>query len=100
MPKRVTEIVLSEQEQEGLPQITECHRSEQQVVLRTRIVLSAARGHPNVQIADELGAKVDTARLWRDRWAGLHRIDLATVSLGERLQDAPRPGVPPRFTPA
>ncbi len=36
MPKRATEIVLSEQEQEGLLQITKCHRSEQQVVLRAR----------------------------------------------------------------
>jgi transposase len=98
MPKRATPIVLSEQEQEGLLQITKRHRSEQQVVLRARIVLAAAQGHPNVQIATELAINVDTVRLWRDRWAGLQGIDLQTLSLTERLQDAPRPGVKPKFS--
>jgi transposase len=98
MPKRATAIVLSEKEQEGLLQISRRHRSEQQVVLRARIVLAAAQGHSNAQIADELGINVDTVRLWRDRWAGLQGIDLETLSLAERLQDAPRPGVTPKFT--
>jgi putative transposase len=98
MPKRATTIVLSEKEQEGLYQISKRHRSEQQVVLRARIVLAAARGRSNVQIASELGINVDTVRLWRDRWAGLQGIDLEALSLDERLQDAPRPGVMPKFT--
>ena len=68
MPKRATAVVLSEKEQEGLLQITKRHRSEQQVVLRVRIVLAAAQGSSNVQIARELSAHVDTVRLWRDRW--------------------------------
>ncbi len=100
MPKRATPIVLSEKEQEGLHQITKRHRSEQQVVLRARIVLAAAQGSPNVQIASELDINVDTVRLWRDRWAGLQGIDMETLSLTERLQDAPRPGVMPKFTSA
>src|SRR5512142_3465085 len=98
MPKRATPIVLSEKEQEGLLQITKRHRSEQQVVLRARIVLAAAQGHSNVQIASELDINVDTVRLWRDRWVGLQGIDLETLSVAERLQDAPRPGVKPKFT--
>src|SRR5438045_8700937 len=98
MPKRATPIVLSEKEQEGLLQITKRHRSEQQVVLRARIVLAAAQGHANVQIARELDINVDTVRLWRDRWVGLQGIDLETLSLLERLQDAPRPGVKAKFS--
>ena len=98
MPKRATPIVLSEKEQEGLLQVTKRHQSEQQVVLRARIVLAAAQGHPNVQIASELGTNVDTVRLWRDRWAGLQGIDLETLSLVDALQDAPRPGVQPKFS--
>ena len=98
MSKRATPIVLSEKEQEGLLQVTKRHRSEQQVVLRARIVLAAAQGHSNVQIASELDINVDTVRLWRDRWAGLQGIDLKTLSVAERLQDAPRPGVKPKFT--
>src|SRR5512142_1922823 len=98
MPKRATAVVLSENEQEGLLQITKRHRSEQQVVLRARIVLLAAQETSNVHIARELGVNVDTVRLWRDRWVGLQEINLETLSVAERLQDAPRPGVKPKFT--
>lgn len=52
-------------------QITKRHRSEQQQVLRARIVLAAAQGHSNTQIACDLVINVDTVRLWRDRWVGL-----------------------------
>src|SRR5260221_11127038 len=71
MPKRATAVILSEKEQEGLHQITKRHRSEQQVVLRARIVLLAAQGSGNADIARELGAHVDTVRLWRDGWGGV-----------------------------
>ena len=98
MPKRATKVILSETEQEKLTQLTKRHRSEQHQVLRARIVLAAAQGHANVQIARELSINVDTVRLWRDRWVGLQGIDLDTVSITDRLQDAPRPGVPPRIT--
>src|SRR6266567_4163992 len=98
MPKRATRLVLSEKEQEELSQISKRHRSEQQVALRARMVLAAAQGQPNARIARELEVNVDTVRLWRDRWVGLQGIDLETLSIAERLQDAPRPGVQPRIT--
>jgi transposase len=98
MPKRATQVILREKEQEELVQISKRHRSEQQQVLRARIVLAAAQGRSNVQIARDLAINVDTARLWRDRWVGLQGIDLETLSIAERLQDAPRPGSPPKIT--
>jgi putative transposase len=98
MPKRATKVVLSEKEQETLTRISSRYRSEQQVALRARIVLAAAQGQSNARIARELEINVDTARLWRDRWVGLHGIDLDTLSIAERLQDAPRPGVTPRIS--
>ncbi len=58
------------------------------MVLRARIALAAAQGHANAQVARELDINVDTVRLWRDRWAGLHGIDLETLRITERLQDA------------
>ena len=67
-------------------------------MLRARIVLLAAQGFSNAHIARELGIQVDTVRLWRDRWVGLQGIDLSTLSVAERLQDAPRPGVKPKFS--
>jgi putative transposase len=98
MPKRATKVILSEKEQEGLTRISRRYRSEQQVALRARIVLAAAEGQSNARIARELAINVDTARLWRDRWVGLQGIDLDTLSIPERLQDAPRPGVKPQIT--
>ena len=98
MPKRATQITLSEIEQKELEQIIKRHKSEQQHVVRARIVVAAAQGHSNVQIAYDLNVTVDTARLWRDRWVGLQGIDLDTLSIAERLQDAPRPGAPARIT--
>jgi hypothetical protein len=38
MPKQVTPVALSEQEEQGLLQMTRRHQSEQQAVLRARIV--------------------------------------------------------------
>jgi putative transposase len=103
MPKRATAIHLSEQEQEELTRLTKRHRSEQQVVLRARIILAAAQGSSNAQIARELDINVDTVRLWRDRWARWQQIDheksdQQAVSLARRLRDAPRPGAVPKFT--
>src|SRR5947209_2693309 len=98
MPKRATQVVLNEKEQEALTRISRRYRSEQQVAQRARIVLAAGQGHSNAQIARELDINVDTARLWRDRWVGLQGIDLDTLSITERLQDAPRPGKTPQIT--
>lgn len=98
MPRRATQVVLSEKEQEALTQLTKRHRSEQQLVLRAHIILEAAQGQPNAQIARELHVNVDTVRLWRDRWVGLQGINLERLSVAERLQDAPRPGVKPTIT--
>ncbi|BCL78860.1 hypothetical protein ccbrp13_13250 [Ktedonobacteria bacterium brp13] len=70
MPRRATRVILSEQEERELKQITKRHRSEQQLVLRARIVLAAAQDQSNAQIARELKITVDIARLWRNRWVG------------------------------
>ena len=61
-------------------------------------MLAAGGGHSNAQIARSLHVHVDTVRLWRDRWVGLQGIDVETLSLAERLQDAPRPGATLKFT--
>jgi putative transposase len=98
MPKRAMQVTLSEKEREELTQIMRRHRSEQHIALRARIVLAAAQGHSNVQIARELRVNVDTARMWRDRWVGLQGIDLETLSVQDRLQDAPRPGAKPKIS--
>lgn|SRR2546428_1811010 len=98
MPQQATKIVLSEKEFTELTQITRRHRSEQQQVIRANISLLAAQGRSNGKIAKELSIHIDTARLWRDRWAMLQGIDVEKLSIAERLVDAPRPGKPSKIT--
>jgi putative transposase len=98
IPKQATQVILTEKEREELVQINRRHRSEQPQAQRVRMILASAQGDSNAQIAREQRINVDTVRLWRDRWVGLQDIDLDTLRVAERLQDAPRPGTPPKFT--
>jgi putative transposase len=98
MPKQATKVKLSEKEREELVKISKGHRSEQQKVIRSKIVIQAAEGDSNVKIARDLKVNVDTVRLWRDRWAILQSIDLETLDIEDRLEDAPRAGKPSRIT--
>jgi uncharacterized protein YjcR len=69
MPKRATLVVRSEEEHAAFVHLTKRHTSGQQRVLRARMVLAAGEGQRNVNIAQELSVRVDTVRVWRDRWA-------------------------------
>ena len=62
MPKRATQVVLSEKEQEALTRISRRYRSAQQVAQRARIILAAAQGQSNAQIARELAINVTVPR--------------------------------------
>src|SRR5207253_1758330 len=75
------------------------HTAPQQLVLRARIILLAADGLNNCQIARTLGLEADTVRLWRQRWQTLQDVALTDRSVAERLTDAPRSGCPARITP-
>lgn len=98
MPRRATQVKLSEKEQSALVQLTKRRSSAQQLVLRARIVLAAGEGQSNAEIARQMEVGVETVRLWRDRWAALQEIPLKDRGIEERLADAPRPGVPARIT--
>ena len=91
-------IVLSDEERQGLEKLISKHKTPQQIALRGRIVLAAADGKRNAQIAREYSVAVDTARLWRNRWLTLQPIPLSELSIEERLEDLPRPGAPARIT--
>ncbi len=90
-------IELSQAQRQDLELLTRRHTTPQQIALRGRIVLAAADGKSNAQIAKELGVNVDTVRLWRARWHGLQALPLTEMSLQERLTDVPRPGKPVRI---
>ena len=85
-------IVLDDQVRQQLGALVRAGSTPQAFAFRARIVLRAADedAPPNLQIAVELGCSKDTVGLWRRRFAeqGL-----------PGLQDAPRSGRPPRFSP-
>jgi putative transposase len=66
--------------------------------LRARIVLAAAEGKNNAQVARQLGVSIDMVRLWRERWLALQPASWADLPVADRLSDAPRPGAPRRIT--
>jgi transposase len=96
---RPTRIRLTQGEQQALEALVQRPTTAHQLVVRGRIVLAAADGLNNAQIARELRVSLDTARLWRQRW-----LDTAPAAESEpltaaaRLSDLPRSGAPSQFT--
>jgi putative transposase len=91
-------VNLNDKERQGLEQLVRRHSTSQQIALRGRVVLAAAAGKNNAQIAREFDITVDTARQWRDRWLTLQPISLDDLTIAERLEDLPRSGTPARIT--
>jgi len=82
---RAVEIVLSVAEREQLEAWARRRKSAQALAQRSRIVLRAAEGVPNLRIAAELGVGRPMVTKWRSRFAE-GRL--------EALVDEPRPGRP------
>jgi putative transposase len=102
-------IHVSERQQAILQEIVQCRHSPQYEALRAGIVLEANRGERNERIAAKFGITRQTVALWRMRWANAaQRLkqcesqrdheDLGNL-IRTVLNDAPRPGCPPTFTP-
>ena len=87
-PKAVT-IVLSDGEREQLEGWARRRKSAQALAQRSRIVLAAAEGLKNTEIAERLGIHRGMAAKWRSRFAE-QRLD--------GLVDEPRPGRPRTVT--
>ena len=91
-------VAATAEERQGLEALARRRSVGQQVAARARIILAAAEGLNNREIAGRLGLTVNTVRHWRRRWLGLQTIPLAELSVTERLADAPRAGAPARIT--
>jgi transposase len=88
-PNVAVEIELSDQERAKLEAWTRRRTSAQALAQRSRIVLAAAEGLNNTEIAERLGISRNMAATWRSRFAE-HRLD--------GLTDEPRPGRPRTIT--
>src|SRR5690348_8163246 len=79
------EVVLTREEREQLEAWARRRTSAQALAQRSRIVLAAAQGLRNTEIAAQLSVSRDMVRRWRARFAA-QRL--------EGLLDEPRPGRP------
>ena len=90
-PTSTDRITLTGSQHRELTRMTRAGRTEQRLVTRAQIVLAAAAGESNAQIARWLRICEDTVRKWRRRWC---------VAPGlASLADAKRSGRPPVFSP-
>lgn len=80
------QIELTEDEREQLESWSRRHTSAQALALRSRIVLAAAEGLNNTEIAARVAADHATVRKWRNRFA----IDRLDGLLDERRPGRPR----------
>ncbi len=106
---RPVSLHITIRQRELLEQIVRRATSPQCEVLRAQIILVAAEGKNNQQIADQMGIDPKTVRTWRGRWA-MAAERLAALEAGdaevalpevvhELLRDDPRRGSPAKFTP-
>jgi transposase len=70
-------LAVSESEAETLRALARAGTTEQRMAMRARIVLRAAEGAANVEVARELGVSIPTVLLWRRRFKehGLAGLD-------------------------
>lgn len=86
--RRAPVITLSGNERSTLSKLAKGHRTPARLVLRAKIVLLAAEGHENREIAARIGTTRQTVGQWRERYA---ELGLAGIE-----KDAPRGGRPAR----
>jgi putative transposase len=69
MSRQARPVVLTIEERNELRRRARARTSSQQAAQRARIVLRAAEGARNIEIAEEVGIARHTAQQWRDRFA-------------------------------
>lgn len=92
------QIELDETVRQELEKLAGRHTTGQQKAQRARIILKAAEGKNNAEIAGEIQQSIKMVRRWRRRWQELAPIKMEDLSTEERLEDLPRPGAPSRLT--
>jgi transposase len=88
-------VIVRFKQRKELEQLVRTHSTAQQLVMRARVILHAAKGVGVRESGRELGVWPKTVRYWRRRWREAARGQ----SVPERLADAPRSGTPATFTP-
>jgi transposase len=90
MSRQAPAVVLSPEERATLQSWAKARSQPQRLVLRAQVVLMAAEGIENQEIAVRLRISRPTVQLWRQRFLALRAAGLE--------KDAPRPGRIPRIS--
>jgi transposase len=90
-------IELSDQARLDLEKRVARHTTGQQKAHRARIILKAAEGQNNAQLAREVKQAIAMVRLWRRRWRELEPLGWDDRRVEQRLDDLPRAGAPARL---
>jgi putative transposase len=91
-------VELTDGQRNALDALVRRHSTPQQMALRAQILLAAADGRSNSEIARSFQVSRELVQHWRARWQMFQPIPLAELSLEDRLSDAPRSGTTPRIT--
>lgn len=95
MPNQPLTITLNDTDQQDLEKLANRPSTPQQIAQRAQIILKAAIGQNNAEIARTLDISIKMVRQWRCRW--VETTDLSKTVM-ERLLDSLRPGAPLKFT--
>lgn len=95
MPCKPLTVTLTPSDKKELEAITKRHNSPQQMAKRAGIILHAAMGQNNAEIARALDISIKMVRQWRRRWVTLAN---QALSVQFRLSDSYRKGAPPTFS--
>jgi len=109
MSRKATPTQLTPNMSRTLQAIANSSTAPKSVSVRAHVVLMAATGSTNQQVAQALGITTKTVRRWRSRWNESFKALVALESkskaaafrrdLEDVLSDAPRSGAPPTISP-
>jgi hypothetical protein len=102
-------ITLTSRQDEVLTHLARRHAGAHRLVQRSQIILCAAAGGNNEEVARELDLVAKTVRTWRNRWlaaapqlAALEAAECSTTKLLHAIEatfaDEPRSGTPVKFS--
>lgn len=110
MGRVAPKIVLSSRQEDILQKQVRAHQTGQQASIRMQIILEAAKGSPNIEVAELLRVDEQRVRRWRTRWvARSKQLEEAeqqnatdgdlTALIVKSVSDEYRSGTPPKFSP-
>ena len=92
------QIELTERERVELENLVRAHKTGQALARPARVVLLAAMGYSNTDIARLTPMDIEAVGLWRQRWFWTADSRRQEMSAADRLADAFRPGAVPRLS--